>query len=51
MFRKITSLVKEKIKIDPTKDDCDDFEEPSMDEVRRIRLLRFDQSNKNNKVI
>lgn len=36
------------IKIDPIKDD--DFEEPSMDEVRRIRLLRFDQSNKNNKV-
>ena len=43
--------VKEKIKLDPIKDDCDDFEEPSMDEMRRIRLLRFDQSNKNNKVI
>lgn len=42
-------VVKEKIKIDPIKDD--DFEEPSMDEVRRIRLLRFDQSNKNKKVI
>ena len=36
------------IKIDPIKDD--DFEEPSMDEVRRIRLLRFDQSNKHDKV-
>lgn len=27
----------------------DDFDEPSIDEVRRIRLLRFDQSNKYDK--